>query len=401
MRKYITLGFILILSVACTTPDSYKDIDIDGQNLYEQQAIIYKSDGNNKKQASFYDISSTIMEKGDQEAQVQHEFFLTLIKENFSKFDFEVISDFSVVDQYNNTYGTNYKKIPIELVDFTPTLTVESGEIISSQGSLTIHYSDDLMAGHSYLLPLSLKSIDSNVKIMESSNNLLYAIEISSGLITKSTLLTRDTYFKINKNNSIINDISGVFTLEGLICVNKFRDENDVGDVQISTFIGTEGDGMTLLRFGDAGIPGNHLQANEYEIEIDFQTNKWYHIALVVDNGESIVYINGEEVISFWKNGSLGEFYIGRSYNDDRGIEARVSELRIWQTARTPDEIKECMYGAKDLTGIYAYWKMNQVKDGKIEDISGNENHLELWGQANATGRQPIKIIDEKGIDVE
>ena len=51
--------------------------------------------------------------------------------------------------------------------------------------------------------------------------------------------------------------------------------------------------------------------------------------------------------------------------------------------------------------GLYAYWKMNEVKDNKIPDASGNDRDLILYGQASKNGRQTIQLHDEeKGVKI-
>ena len=203
-----------------------------------------------------------------------------------------------------------------------------------------------------------------------------------------------DEYFSIDKNSSSVDDIGNTFTLEGLINVQNFSENS--GQAFISTFMGTEGG--TLLRFGDTGNPSNRLQTNGAgtELAVNFAVNKWYHVALVVNGNKTIAYINGEKVDEFAKNGRLGEFYIGRSYNGDRGIAAHFSELRLWKVARSAAQIKDNMYDvATNAEGLYAYWKMNKVENNKIPDVSGNGRELILRGQKNKNGRLDITIHNE------
>ena len=52
-------------------------------------------------------------------------------------------------------------------------------------------------------------------------------------------------------------------------------------------------------------------------------------------------------------------------------------------------------------SGLYAYWKMNEVKDNKIPDASGNNRFLTLQGQAGKSGRQTIQLHEEeKGVKI-
>ena len=60
------------------------------------------------------------------------------------------------------------------------------------------------------------------------------------------------------------------------------------------------------------------------------------------------------------------------------------------------------MYEVKNTeSGLYAYWKMNEVKNNKIPDVSGNNRDLILRGQANKNGRLTIQLHEEeKGVKI-
>ena len=160
--------------------------------------------------------------------------------------------------------------------------------------------------------------------------------------------------------------------------------------------MGTEG--ATLLRFGDHGNLPDRIQPNGQgtELPVSLKTDKWYHVAFVVDGNKCYGYINGEKVGEFNKGGRLGEFFIGRSYNENRGIVARFSEIRLWSVARSGAQIKENMYKVSgSTTGLYAYWKMNEVKNNQIPDASNNDRPLILKKQKDKS-RLEISIYDEK-----
>lgn len=401
LYKFMICGVLLNLIPGCDTDRNYSDLDKDGQHLYEQNVILFKELAkNNKKQAAFHDISAIAMKKEAVGGSKYNFFFsASLVKSNEKNVNVTLMSDKEAIEQYNRQYGTSYEALPDSLLKYTERLTIAQGELHSESGFVEATYSPLLDPEQKYIAAISIQSVDQGVNIFNASKTMFFAFEIESDKIMKSALLTRNTYFRISKNNSMIANLTNTFTMEGLINVSKFRSSADVGDAQISTFMGTEG--ATLMRFGDAGVPGNHLQANGTDIGMTFETGKWYHIALVVSSGQSTVYVNGEEIKSFSKSGYLSEFYIGRSYNGNRGIEAKVSEIRLWSTARSAEEINANMYKATDMNGIFAYWKMNSATDNKITDESGNGNDLELYGQKDETGRQSIRLVDEEGILVK
>lgn len=59
-------------------------------------------------------------------------------------------------------------------------------------------------------------------------------------------------------------------------------------------------EGKYLLRIGDAGVPSNQLQlatsnGNLTNSDLQFDGNKWYHVAVTFKEGEAKIYIDGIE----------------------------------------------------------------------------------------------------------
>ncbi|WP_053991239.1 LamG-like jellyroll fold domain-containing protein [Mangrovimonas sp. TPBH4] len=104
----------------------------------------------------------------------------------------------------------------------------------------------------------------------------------------------------------------------------------------------------------------------------------WTHVAFVLNNGTGYLYINGEEAIS----GNLSNVNTP-SGNEDVLIGNRVAaavtndmffggdmdEVRIWDIARTEEEIQATMYTelCESTTGLVAYYKLN-------EGVAGADN---------------------------
>ncbi|MEO2228316.1 glycosyltransferase [Priestia megaterium] len=131
---------------------------------------------------------------------------------------------------------------------------------------------------------------------------------------------------------------------------------------------------------GTNGVSVYEHTTNHLVTTLVFETiiNDWTHIAVVYVNRKSSLYINGELVkkgLRSRKNilvpsGVFGGvepygFYIGS-----------LSEIRIWETARTELQIQANM--SKELNGnedgLLGYWKMNEGAEAIIHD-STNNNH--------------------------
>ncbi len=117
--------------------------------------------------------------------------------------------------------------------------------------------------------------------------------------------------------------------------------------------------------------------------------NKWHHIALVRDNGNTIkLFFDGFETNSevdlitgdLTNNRSLT---IASEINGSQVFNGQIDEVRIWNVARTQAQIRDdmCRQLTGTETGLVGYWNMNEGADNTCaggEDVcdqSGNGNH--------------------------
>lgn len=115
------------------------------------------------------------------------------------------------------------------------------------------------------------------------------------------------------------------------------------------------------------------------------QDSAWFHLSTTYSaTGKMINYINGIEVGSrtIYPQNSISAssepFIIGRApwdfawaYNGD------IDEIRLWNSVRTPEEIKEFMF--KELKGdesnLLAYYNFNAPNEASFFDKTANANH--------------------------
>lgn len=393
MKRNLIIGMFLALAACAPKEDVGGGAKAGGQS-----AVLLQKDGN--KTAEFSSPIALSAQANEVGTQKSVAYQVQLFKENNSNLAAYVTLDDSQVAKYNNLYGTKYTVLPAKYISYTKTLNIKAGNILSDEGTAKVTVSDELKDNTAYMFALRLTSV-SGASVTPNTQLLMVSFEKIKGQIKNTLAVTRDEFLAVNNGYSNVSDIGYTFTMEGLINVQKFRSNpDDPGEAGISTFMGTEG--KTLLRFGDSGVDPDHLQANGQDIGLKFKTNQWYHIALVVDGSKTIAYVNGKKITEFNSPGSLRTFYIGKSWSEGRGIVARFSELRLWNVARTAEQIKDNMYEVNPTeNGLYAYWKMNEVKDNKIPDASGNDRDLILYGQASKNGRQTIQLHEEeKGVKI-
>ncbi|MDO5105979.1 DUF1735 and LamG domain-containing protein [Capnocytophaga sp.] len=373
---YATMGFLSV--IGCS------DDEKAGGELFEQQAILYKLEGIERKQADFSQKTAVSATTGDVGTHKEEQFIVALAKENKQDISVRLMINNQEVEKYNRTYKTAFLPFPEKNIELTSTLQIKAGNVTSEVGSVKMMVSEDLKENTPYMFAVTMHSV-SGASILQTAKTLFYSVEVVKGQITKTIRIKSDAYLEPEKRVTV----SKPFTMEGLIYVDEFSPT----EANISTFMGIEG--QALMRFGDSGVDPDHLQVSGSDIGIKFKPKKWYHIAMVVDESKTTAYVNGEKVteIAVTRDLGYGDFYIGRSYNGNRGINAHFSEIRIWKTARSASQISESIYetDAKN-TDLYAYWKMNEVTDNKIKDLTGAGRDLIMKGQKGSSSGQQVKI---------
>ncbi len=124
--------------------------------------------------------------------------------------------------------------------------------------------------------------------------------------------------------------------------------------------------------------------------------NKWYHVALVLNNGTNNIennklfaYLNGYEFSSGNKKGTKvykhpGDIHIARHghtripegelLTTGGYFHGRLNEIRVWNSARSQQKIKDNMYDeiSASSPGLVAYWKFNDGSGSTATDATSN-----------------------------
>ena len=105
--------------------------------------------------------------------------------------------------------------------------------------------------------------------------------------------------------------------------------------------------------------------------------NQWYHVAAVKEGATRVIYVNG---IEYQLSGSAlnvsannNPIRIGSDYGG-RYFDGRIDEVRIWNTARTQEEISLTMNTPPSMedTGLIAYYNFNSGSGDILFDQTGN-----------------------------
>ena len=140
-----------------------------------------------------------------------------------------------------------------------------------------------------------------------------------------------------------------------------------------------------MLRLTDQS-PYNGLGFDELTTNTGLLSgNQWYHVAAVKEGGSRRLYINGAEqslsgspVNVIANNNSIR---IGSDFAS-RYFDGRIDEVRIWNIARSENEITtnmDTLLSGQEV-GLVAYYNFNEGSGDTLYDITSNGHHGIMMG---------------------
>ena len=134
--------------------------------------------------------------------------------------------------------------------------------------------------------------------------------------------------------------------------------------------------------------------SNRVTVNSAYTVGIWRHIAIVVEGNKMSVYVNGVRKSSVTSKtysglGGFGDLVFNYAEGTNTFTNAQIDELRIWNTARTADEIKKNykkQFAAGAMPGsLVAYYKGDLVQVGEEEylrDHTQNGHHARFTTDA-------------------
>ncbi|HFE64883.1 MAG TPA: hypothetical protein ENK14_10795, partial [Caldithrix sp.] len=141
----------------------------------------------------------------------------------------------------------------------------------------------------------------------------------------------------------------------------------------------------TMLIYNSSGKLGWYGYIGGTEVDIEFSdavipTNIWTHVAVTYNGSALKAYINGEEKNSESYSGYIqttaNSLLLGNRSAGDRTFDGRMDEVRIWNTARTTEQINENMLSELigSESGLVSYWKFNESSGTNLPDQAGSND---------------------------
>ena len=202
--------------------------------------------------------------------------------------------------------------------------------------------------------------VDDHIALPEMNHNYSQGITIEAWV-----------WYDSFKNTSRIIDFGNGSGVENIVLAN----EGTTNNLTFWVFQGTTAQSITVQ-----GV---------------LETGKWMHLAATIDkSGCATLYKNGQVIktgsVHLPKTINRTKNYIARSnwpnhvWPNHSYFQGKISDLRIWKTERTAEDIKNSMYlqlrGQE--VGLVAYWRLGAIGEGQVVDFSINGQNGTVYGDA-------------------
>lgn len=133
------------------------------------------------------------------------------------------------------------------------------------------------------------------------------------------------------------------------------------------------------------------------------KTDTWSHVAIVVDGKTMTFYLNGVQKGTFTSTGysgfpSVNSFEFGSHASSSNALYGQIDEVRIWNVARTRNEILAAyqfpLLNPSQYAGLLAYYKMDTVVENgetKLRDCVGGHHAPFLTSNGTAVSETTDK----------
>ncbi len=177
--------------------------------------------------------------------------------------------------------------------------------------------------------------------------------------------------------------ISGDFTIETWVFVDSWAGNYILAD---ESWNGSSGAVGFAFRFNSSGNIEVNVGTGEWEAVTttgtQLEIGKWQHVAVSVNSANEVkIYIDGilagSGTLSKQMIASGAHLFMGEgSAWQERCLDGKLFDFRIWDIARTDEEInlnKDIQLNGNE-DGLVANWLLNEGQGDSIKDLTGNHN---------------------------
>lgn len=224
------------------------------------------------------------------------------------------------------------------------------------------------------------------MQIMKKTSILLITIIAITNIFGQDYSLQFDgSTTKIEIKDTVVLNPENAITLEAWINADEWANEIYAGSI-ISKQTSNPDRGYCITVGNNGQVSFTIAQNNTWKSATSASimgTGSWYHIAGTYDGQNLKVYINGILMDTQTQSGSILTS-IGKPLNigenpewNGRVFLGKIDEVRIWNIARSENQIKNNMLDtiSPNDTNLIAYYNFNSIINDTIFDLSNYKNH--------------------------
>lgn len=283
--------------------------------------------------------------------------------------------DPSKVEEYNKLNNTNYFCVPdgsAELVNAEA--VIPAGKSFSNAVQVRMNSTEAFEEGRVYVIPVTIVSADGFDVIGAQRTSYLQIARVLhfTALDISDTQMYSNIIFADNLKRTL-----GAFTYE-----IKFYSQAWHRIARMCSFTSADEQKSSMLRFGENGLPERSLQwvspGGSIVSTTEFDTDRWYMLSLTYDGSNLYMYVDGNKDAEGAYSGTVDfqRIEIGMSwtgYPSSQWFRGRIAEMRVWDRALTPGEIRMGLCGVDASSdGLVAYWKLNEGSGYIFHDATGH-----------------------------
>lgn len=322
--------------------------------------------------------------------------------------------DETLVAAYNTEHNTTYELLPETCYNLSgKTLMAAAGKTETNAATVTLTGSTvGIEAGKTYILPLNA-SLDESVESEFTLENLPHYVIFNCDYLNLDPVGINVRNLKgvtaTIDGGTVVDMGDNTHTIEFRFYANEWHEDGEV------TYMGAwrgkdknnNNENFSGMEFryhgsrGSSGIGGRQCDITNETSKHVITTGEWHTLSVTCDGTKTgqntevayVMYLDGEKVAEAkptkrWGAQSSQKFQVGYTLtgfqfgnsNAKFYYDGLISEIRMWKTVRTQDEIKATLKTVANPSAdeMYAYWKLDEGEGYQLKDSSGNGHHMTM-----------------------
>ncbi|WP_279129693.1 DUF1735 and LamG domain-containing protein [Muribaculum intestinale] len=316
----------------------------------------------------------------------------------------KVAIDPSKVDEYNRRHQTSYFPIPdgaAQLVN--DRALIPAGKSFSEALQVRVVSTEDFEEGRTYLIPVTIVDADGVDILAAQRTAYLQVARILQ--FTALDITDYNMYSNFIFDDSKMVDMSGGFTYELKVWGLNYNQNGNGNPTRLCSFTAKDESNSSMLRFSENSKPARSLQwvcpGGNIVSNTLFDTNRWYLLSFTFDGSNLTMYIDGNKDTEGSYSGTapihfqrieLGMSW-GNGYPLTQRFNGRIAEMRVWNRALSPGEIKLGTCGVDaGSEGLVAYWKFNEGSGSIFHDATGHGYDMDWANTSRDKGENGVMV---------